>query len=109
MNIADYPAQEPFSTIGARYHEEVLRRGAGLSGIEAAYGPDPYQGALVFPAPRPTGDVLVLLHGGGWTNGYKEWMAFMAPGLNDAGVTVVSLGYRLAPLHVYPAGYHDVQ
>ena len=107
MRIDDYPAQEAFSGLGAAYHADVMRRGAGIEGLDFTHGPDPYQGAVVYPAGKPTGDVLVFMHGGGWTNGYKEWMAFMAPGLNAAGVTLVSVGYRLAPAHLFPAGVED--
>lgn len=103
-----YPPQEPFTAIGAKYHDEVLRRGDGVMGIEMSYGEDPYQALTIVPAQQPTGDTLVVLHGGGWTNGYKEWMLFMAPALTAQGVTFVSAGYRLAPQHVFPEGYHDV-
>ena len=48
-----------------------------------------------------------MIHGGGWTSGYKEWMAFMAPVFNRAGIGFVSIGYRLAPAHVFPAGLDD--
>ncbi len=102
-----YPPQEPFSPIGERYHVEALRLGEGLSGEAGAYGPDPYQGLLRFPAADPAADTLLFFHGGGWTNGYKEWMAFMAPGLNAAGFHFVSAGYRLAPAHVFPTGLAD--
>lgn len=107
MSPDDYPAQEPFTEIGAKYHVEVLRRGSAVENVEWGYGPDPYQCLAVVAAPNPTGDVLVVFHGGGWTNGYKEWMLFMAPALVARGVTFVSAGYRLAPQHVFPAGYHD--
>jgi acetyl esterase/lipase len=50
---------------------------------------------------------LVFFHGGGWTNGYKEWMYFMAPPLTALGITFVSAGYRLAPAHLFPAGLED--
>ena len=103
-----YPPQEPFSPIGERYHVEALRLGQRVVGEESAYGPDPYQGLLRFPAgPAASGDTLLFFHGGGWTNGYKEWMAFMAPGLNAGGVHLVSAGYRLAPGHVFPTGLED--
>jgi acetyl esterase/lipase len=103
----EYPAQEPFTAIGERYHREVLRRGEGVQGIEIPYGPDPNQRLMVVPSPRPSGDTLIVFHGGGWTNGYKEWMLFMAPAMTAQGVTFVTAGYRLAPQHVFPAGYHD--
>lgn len=102
-----YPPQEPFTEIGAKYHADVMRRGAGIAGEEVVHGSDPYQSLCVFPAPAPSGEVLAVMHGGGWTNGYKEWMAFMAPAFTAAGITFVSLGYRLAPRHVFPAGFED--
>jgi hypothetical protein len=52
-------------------------------------------------------DTLPAFHGGGWTKGCKEWMAFMAPGLNAGGVNLVSAGYRLAPGHLFPTGLED--
>lgn len=84
-----------------------MKRAEEAPGIEVMLGGDPYRSLAVYPAAEPNGDVLCLMHGGGWTNGYKEWMAFMAPALNARGVTAVSLGYRLAPQHVFPAGYED--
>ncbi len=107
MRPEDYPAQEPFTAIGAKYHEQVMQRGGSLSGHEVRHGADPYQSLSVFRAGDPDGAVLCLMHGGGWTNGYKEWMHFMAPALTANGVTVVSLGYRLAPQHLYPLGFED--
>lgn len=109
MRIEDYPPQEPFSPIGEVYHVEVMRRmPADLVATDLSYGPDPYQGVAVYPAAEPRGDVLCLIHGGGWTNGYKEWMAFMAPALTARGITAASFGYRLAPQHVWPSCFEDV-
>jgi acetyl esterase/lipase len=103
----DYPPQEPFNELGSAYHDVVSARAPAEAAREHRYGTDPYQSLGVFTAEAPSGDVLVFGHGGGWTNGYKEWMAFMAPGLNAAGVTFVSVGYRLAPAHLFPAGVDD--
>jgi acetyl esterase/lipase len=107
MKPEDYPPQEPLSDFAKPYHAQLIARAAQIEGVEASYGEDPYQRLAVYPAPGPRADVLVFLHGGGWTSGYKEWMAFMAPGLNAAGVTLISAGYRLAPAHVFPCGFED--
>ena len=107
-DIDNYPPQEPFSEIGVRYHIRTLELGAGVCGESFAYGDDPYQEVAVFSAPKPTGDVIAFMHGGGWTNGYKEWLAFMAPPLTAAGITFVSMGYRLAPAVIWPAGVEAV-
>ncbi len=107
MRISDYPPQEAFTAIGERYHEEVLSRAGNVPGEDISYGADAYQSLCVYSAAEPNGDVLCFMHGGGWTNGYKEWMAFMAPAITGRGVTFVSLGYRLAPAHVFPKGFDD--
>jgi arylformamidase len=109
MQIADYPPQEPFNPNAALYHDEVMRRGANAGPlVESRYGDTAYQSVAIFPAAKPDGRVFAFIHGGGWTNGYKEWMSFMAPAFTVAGVTFVTIGYRLAPAHVFPAGYDDV-
>lgn len=108
MRPEDYPAQDAFSEIGAKYHARIMGEAAKVPTVEWQHGGDAYQSVAVYPAPEPRGDVLILLHGGGWTNGYKEWMAFCAPALTARGITAVSLGYRLAPMHVWPTGFGDV-
>jgi arylformamidase len=102
-----YPEQEEFSEIGAKYHVRVQELGAGITGESFAYDDDPYQEVAVFAASDPNGTVVAFMHGGGWTNGYKEWMAFMAPPLTAAGITFVSIGYRVAPAATWPAGVED--
>lgn len=57
------------------------------------------------PSPAP---LLVFFHGGGWTVGsigtHDQTARFLAV---HAGVRVLSVGYRLAPEHPFPAGVHD--
>jgi len=108
VRIDEYPPQEPSSDNARSYSDEVMRRGAGLDRIERLYAADRYQGLAVFRTAAPNGTLLAFLHGGGWTNGYKEWMAFMAPAFTAAGVTFATIGYRLAPGHLFPAGVNDV-
>jgi len=107
MKLADYPPQEPLSALGSSYQDRAMAHGTGIEGREFAYSSDPYQRLIVYPADVGTGDVLVFFHGGGWTSGYKEWMAFMAPALQARGVTLVTPGYRLAPGHLFPVGVDD--
>jgi len=108
MLIEDYPPQEPFSEFAKPYVEEVTRRSAGHDGIDVFYGDNPYQGIALHEPNNPNGTVFAFVHGGGWTSGYREHMNFMAPGFLEAGVIFASIGYRLAPDHVFPAGLDDV-
>src|SRR5690606_3332706 len=107
MDRNAYPPQEPFNENMAKYHDVLIERAKGLQPVEVNYGDDPYQSLGIFPAANPDGRVLLYFHGGGWTNGYKEWMYFMAPALNALGITFVSGGYRLAPTHVFPTAFQD--
>ncbi len=57
--------------------------------------------------PRPE-SLLVFFHGGGWVQGSVDshdsgcrWVA------DRAGVRVLSVGYRRAPEHVFPAAFDD--
>jgi acetyl esterase len=65
---------------------------------------------LYFPAPRG-GDpppLIVFYHGGGWVIGDLEThdavCRFLAP---STGAAVLSIDYRLAPEHPFPAGVED--
>jgi arylformamidase len=104
----DYPPPEPIPPAAEAYRKEALRLGAGVEGLDCIYGPEIFQRIALFVPPKPNGAVLAYMHGGGWTSGFKEQLAFMAPGLMDAGIIFASVGYRLAPAHVFPAGFDDV-
>jgi acetyl esterase/lipase len=61
--------------------------------------------------PRPL-PVAVHVHGGGWISGSKSSGSRfneLKPMLLDRGYLVVSLDYRLAPEHRYPAQIQDVK
>jgi arylformamidase len=108
LKAEDYPAQEPITKeAGIAYRIEALRRAEGVEGLDCPYGEDIYQRIALFVPPKPNGTVLAWMHGGGWTSGYKEIMTFMAPAYNEAGTIFASIGYRLAPRHVFPAGFDD--
>jgi acetyl esterase len=51
---------------------------------------------------------LVYLHGGGWTIGDLDTHDVLCRSLcNQSGMVVVSVDYRLAPEHAFPAAYDD--
>lgn len=66
-------------------------------------------GARVYtPQVDSTMGVLVYFHGGGWVLGDLESHDRVCRGLaNRAGCVVVSVDYRLAPEHVFPAAAED--
>lgn len=81
----------------ARVEERSISRPGGRLPVRV------YRGTAEGPLP-----VLVYLHGGGWVVGSLEthdvlcrWLANATP------CTVVSVGYRLAPEHPYPAALED--
>jgi acetyl esterase len=56
------------------------------------------------------GPVLVYVHGGGWCYGSIETVDRFCRRLADrSGCAVLSVGYRLAPEHVFPAALDDVE
>ncbi|MFW7345877.1 MAG: alpha/beta hydrolase [Pigmentiphaga sp.] len=107
-------AQPPLPFPAAqRYEDTVLEWARDLdAGIlrarDLAYGPDPQQCYDVFAAAGMRGaPVLVFWHGGGWTNGYKEYVHFMAEAVVRRGLVFVAPTYRLAPRHRLPAAFDD--
>jgi acetyl esterase len=56
------------------------------------------------------GPVLVYAHGGGWCYGSIETVDRFCRRVADrSGCAVLSVGYRLAPEHVFPAALDDVE
>ena len=67
------------------------------------------RGRLYVPTDVPTpGPLLVYFHGGGWVSGdldtHDPACRFLA---ERSGVRVLSVDYRLAPEHPFPAAYDD--
>jgi arylformamidase len=75
---------------------------------DLAYGDDRLQRYDVY-APRGVRNapVLVFWHGGGWTNGYRDYVRFMAPHVTRLGIVLVAPSYRLTPTHRMPALLDD--
>jgi acetyl esterase len=74
--------------------------------VSGGEGPIP---ARLYPAPggKPVA-TLVYLHGGGWVTGDLEYSDALCRHLAaDVGCTVLSVEYRLAPEHPFPAPLDD--
>ncbi|HEY7424472.1 MAG TPA: alpha/beta hydrolase [Gemmataceae bacterium] len=52
---------------------------------------------------------IVLLHGGGWCTGTKNDMRPAARAFAEHGYVAVTVQYRLAPQHRFPAQLHDAK
>ena len=83
----------------ASAHVAVLPPGARRI-ANLAYGPDPAQRLDVYVPARANGSVILMVHGGGWSNGDKA-----APSVVDnkvahwvaAGTIFLSIDYRMLP------------
>jgi acetyl esterase len=86
-------------------------RGLEIKEIDLAYGDSEgsLPARLYIPLSAPeTGPLLVFFHGGGWAVGsiksHDRACALLA---SDSGVKVLSVEYRLAPEHPFPAAPDD--
>jgi acetyl esterase len=83
---------------GVRVEERAVYAGGKKVGLRVYTPP-------VGARPMPT---VVFFHGGGWVVGTLETHDPYCRALaTEAGVTVVSADYRLAPEHKFPAGVED--
>lgn len=114
--ISRLPKQPPLPFEAAQAYEDTVLAWADRQSLppgiavtrDVAYGPDPQQRYDVYRSiDAQDAPVLIFWHGGGWTNGYKEYAAFMAEAVVGLGMVLVTPGYRLAPAHRLPAGFED--
>jgi arylformamidase len=116
LSKADNPDDQmpmPFEAAD-RYAQWVMAqaRQADFSGLivqcDLAYGSHPLQRCDVFaPSDVNKPPVLIFWHGGGWTNGYRQYVHFMAQQVCAMGIALVAPSYRLAPAHKLPSAYED--
>jgi acetyl esterase len=86
----------PAEPVGAVEHIEV----AGADG--------PLEAIVYTPIGHRPAGLLVYFHGGGWSIGGPELAAARASAVANVGnCVVVSVRYRLAPEHRFPAGLED--
>ena len=99
--------------------EEYSRRALALSAdatahcdvrADIAYNTDPRQNLDIYRPHAPLGHalpVLLFVHGGGWTNGYKEWVGLLGPSVTAFPALLVCVSHRLAPANRFPAPFED--
>lgn len=75
---------------------------------DVPYGSHRLQCYNVF-APEGATDapVVVFWHGGGWTNGYRDYQTFMAGYITALGMVMVAPSYRLTPECPLPCAHED--
>ncbi len=102
-----FPAADDYANAVMRWARELPTFGMTIErGI--AYGDDRLHRYDVFgPVDAKNAPVVVFWHGGGWTNGYRDYNAFMAPHLIALGCVLVSPSYRLVPEARLPAAFDD--
>ncbi len=55
------------------------------------------------------GEIIIYLHGGGWVFGDREsHHSYCSSLASQSGLRLLSVDYRLAPEHVFPAAHDDV-
>ncbi len=99
-----FPRQVPFIPARSATHElttDIVY--AEVAGVPLRY--DHYR-PLGVSGPRP---VVVVAHGGGWTGGDPSQAAGNALHFARRGIATVSISYRLAPVHRFPAPLDDVR
>jgi acetyl esterase len=100
----------------AGYLQTAMERGGALEPVEATEDvviPIEDDGRIAARVYTPQGGArvpgrLMWLHGGGWLIGDLEGFDWVSRSLaNASGAEVVSVDYRLAPEHPFPAGVRD--
>jgi acetyl esterase/lipase len=109
------PPQTPLLESGDIYAAKALALSRAAATecrtlLDVSYGGDYWRSLDLWLPPDPAAQgvpVLLYMHGGGFTHGYKEWCGLNAPPLVDLPAIVISVNYRLAPQHRLPAAIED--
>ena len=102
-----FPQAEAYALQVMTWAQELSTEGLSVH-LGILYGPHPLHRYDVFsPESASNAPVLVFWHGGGWTNGYRHYVSFMAALVAKLGCILVAPSYRLAPQDKLPAAYED--
>lgn len=104
----------PGAAAPRRLAPATFRMGTAPTEADVAYGPDAESHLLdtYLTSSATRRGTIVFVHGGGWEGGDKETLTAGEFGAVlaqlDRGFDLVSVDYRLAPEHPYPAAFDDV-
>lgn len=102
-----FPQAEAYALQVMTWAQELPTEGLSVN-LGIPYGHHPLHRYDVFgPENTSNAPVLVFWHGGGWTNGYRGYVSFMAALVAKLGCILVAPSYRLAPQNKLPAAYED--
>lgn len=112
------PVQTPLRDVAPQMAREAMAAASVLMGpgesvhevrdLAIPRGTQTLRARLFRPTETPELPVVVYFHGGGWVVGSIETHdAYCRSLANAAGVAVVSVDYRLAPEHRFPAAADD--
>jgi arylformamidase len=77
--------------------------------LNRAYGSDVKQTLDIYsPRGAKEAPVVIFVHGGEWTKGDKADVSYKPKFLNENGIVLVSINYRLSPAVMHPAHANDV-
>lgn len=104
---ATQPSTSPVASVPASPHAGVERGAVYCTNAGLALTMDIYYPSQASPAPTPA-----VLYGGGWEHGDSSLggvNATIAQALNQRGMLVAAVNYRLAPQYLWPAQIVDVK
>ena len=113
MAAAGFAMPEPMSAPAMRAAFDIPFPGppieiAEVRDVASAGAAGPIAARLYHPAPGQVLPLAVFMHGGGWVMGTLETHDRLSRVLaRDSGCAILSLDYRLAPEHPFPAALDD--
>lgn len=81
-----------------------------MSHTVTKYGEDPLEAAKLFHYSKSNSHTLIYIHGGAWrdpNNTYDDFST-LAEKLDNMGVNLVGINYKLSPKYKHPSHIHDI-
>jgi acetyl esterase/lipase len=103
------PEKQPEKRQPERPSQDAVLAKDSVVLLDQAFGSDEKQKLDVYAPKGAKGAAIVIfIHGGEWTKGDKSAVSFKPKFLNENGIVMVSINYRLSPAAMHPAHVSDV-